>query len=134
MLSFRTDTENEISLVKKAALKNGAFDAIVCTHWADGGLGAADLADAVIKACETKNNFKFLYDVHKSIEEKISIVAKEMYGAGQVIYESKVKELIQTYNKQVFTKYDLNKELNLIKICFRDMTNCQCAWPRHHYH
>lgn len=98
---FRTDTENEINLVQKSALENGAFDAVVCTHWADGGAGAANLADAVIKACETRNNFKFLYDLNKSIEEKIAIIAKDMYGAGQIIYEPKVKEIMESYTKLV---------------------------------
>lgn len=98
---FSTDTLNEINLVKKVAKDNGAFDAVVCTHWADGGAGAVELADAVIKCCSMPNNFKFLYSLDKSIEEKIAIIAREMYGAGEIVYEPHVKEIMRKYTEQV---------------------------------
>nr|XP_022911778.1 C-1-tetrahydrofolate synthase, cytoplasmic [Onthophagus taurus] len=99
-----TDTDGELELVKEAAVKNGAFDAVVCNHWAEGGAGAVGLADAVIKACETQNSFKFLYDVNMGIEEKIFAIAKEMYGAGNVEYSEKVMESIKKYTEQGFDK------------------------------
>jgi len=71
-------------------LENGATDAVICTHWAEGGAGAAALADAVIAATEKNCNFKLLYDLEDSIEEKITKIAKEMYGAGEIVLAEKV--------------------------------------------
>ena len=88
---IRSDTQAELQLVKEAAIANGASDAVVCTHWADGGKGALELADAVIAATSKPSNFKFLYDLNLSIEEKINRIAKEMYGAGEVILADKVR-------------------------------------------
>lgn len=99
---FRTDTTVELELVRKAALANGAFDAVIASHWSDGGAGAAQLADALIKACESpKSNFHFLYDLEQTIEEKISIIAREMYGAGSIEFQPKVKEIIRAYTEKV---------------------------------
>jgi len=57
---FHADTKEEIDMVRKAAEAAGARCA-VSTHWADGGDGALELADAVIEASEEKTDFKFLY-------------------------------------------------------------------------
>ncbi|EZA59897.1 hypothetical protein DMN91_001124 [Ooceraea biroi] len=97
--SHSTDTQAELELVRQAALKSGAADAVICTHWAEGGAGATALADAVIAATEKPSNFKMLYDLEDSIEEKINKVAREMYGAGQVILAEKVQKKIEKYNK-----------------------------------
>ena len=51
--SFATDTPAEVELVRKAALEAGAMDAVVSTHWMDGGKGAVELAEAVVKAART---------------------------------------------------------------------------------
>ena len=59
----RTDTRAEVELVQKLAREGGAFDAVICSHWAQGGAGAQDLAQAVDRACQQPSNFKFLYDV-----------------------------------------------------------------------
>ncbi len=99
---LRADSPAEHEIVRQAALANGAFDAVICTHWSDGGAGAAELADAVIKACnESNDNFKFLYDLGSTIEEKITKISKEMYGAGSVEFTSQAKSMIQLYSKLV---------------------------------
>ncbi|PBC31316.1 C-1-tetrahydrofolate synthase, cytoplasmic isoform X2 [Apis cerana] len=94
-----TDTQSELELIKKAAMESGAIDAIVCDHWTKGGAGATALADAVIAATNKHYNFKVLYDLNINIEEKINIIAKEIYGAGQVILADKVQKKIEKYNK-----------------------------------
>ena len=63
MIHCRTDTRGEVELVQKLAREGGAFDAVICNHWAQGGVGAQDLAKAVDRACQQPSNFKFLYDV-----------------------------------------------------------------------
>lgn len=91
------DTEAELEVVRQFAQSNGAFKAVVCNHWAEGGLGALDLADAVIAACEQPSSFKTLYSLDLSIEEKILKIAKEMYGAGNVEYTDDVRKKIQIF-------------------------------------
>jgi len=50
---FSTDTEAELELVKSLSLQAGAFAAVSANHWAQGGLGAVDLGNAVIAACQS---------------------------------------------------------------------------------
>ncbi|XP_003700207.3 pug C-1-tetrahydrofolate synthase, cytoplasmic isoform X1 [Megachile rotundata] len=102
-----TDTQAELELVKQAAIQSGAADAIICNHWAEGGAGATQLADAVIAAVNKPSNFKLLYDLDTGIEEKINIIAKEIYGAGQVILADKVQEKIKKYNELGYDKLPL---------------------------
>ncbi|KAG8228438.1 hypothetical protein J437_LFUL003915 [Ladona fulva] len=55
---FSSDTQAELELIRNSALAFGAFKVVICNHWAVGGAGAADLADAVIAACEMPSKFK----------------------------------------------------------------------------
>lgn len=59
----RTDTESELDLICRLAKDAGAFDAVRCSHWAEGGAGAVELGRAVQKASQSPSSFKFLYDV-----------------------------------------------------------------------
>lgn len=98
----RNDTPAEHELIRKSALASGAFDAIVSSHWSDGGAGAKDLAGALIKACESVDSkFKFLYELESPVEEKIFRIANEMYGAASVDLNDKVKEAIKLYAEKV---------------------------------
>lgn len=83
--SFYTDTKNEIAFVRKIAEENGALAAL-SEHWLKGGEGAVELAEAVMKACEEENNFKFLYDLETPLRKRIELIAKEVYGADGVSY------------------------------------------------
>ena len=93
---FHTDTKDEIAMVKKAAEAAGARCA-VSTHWADGGDGALELADAVKDACEEQNDFKFLYPMEMKLRERVDKIAKVVYGADGVSWtpeaEAKAKML-----------------------------------------
>ncbi|MFO7877319.1 MAG: formate--tetrahydrofolate ligase [Desulfovermiculus sp.] len=77
---FHTDTPAEIEAVRKAAEAAGARCA-KSTHWADGGDGALELADAVIDACEDESNFEFLYPLEMKLRDRVDKIAKEVYGA-----------------------------------------------------
>jgi formyltetrahydrofolate synthetase len=106
---FTYDTDNEIELIRKVAKETGAEDALLATHWADGGKGAVDLAKAVVAACEKQRqegegNFKFLYDVQLSIKEKIETIAKSIYGAAGVSYSALAEEKIRLFTAQGFDK------------------------------
>ncbi|XP_014661835.1 PREDICTED: C-1-tetrahydrofolate synthase, cytoplasmic-like [Priapulus caudatus] len=100
--SFATDTQNEVELVKKLAKENGAFDAVICTHWAHGGKGAKDLAEAVIRATDVPSNFKFLYDLQMPMREKIKTIACEIYGADDVEFSDEAETSMDRYIKQGF--------------------------------
>jgi methylenetetrahydrofolate dehydrogenase (NADP+)/methenyltetrahydrofolate cyclohydrolase/formyltetrahydrofolate synthetase len=102
--SFATDTPAEVELVREAALQMGAMDAVVSTHWADGGAGAKKLAEAVIKAAEKPSNFRFLYPLEISIKEKIETIAREIYRADGVDYTPEAEEQVARYTRLGFDK------------------------------
>jgi len=58
-----TDTERELEIVHQKALDAGAFNAVVSSHWAHGGAGALQLAEAVVAASKQPSHFQFLYDL-----------------------------------------------------------------------
>lgn len=99
---FHTDTDAEIELVREAALEAGAETAVMSDHWANGGDGALQLAEAVAAACQQPTNFEFLYPLDLPIKEKIEIIAKEMYGAAAVTYEPLAEKQIQEYEANGF--------------------------------
>ncbi|MFB6215146.1 MAG: formate--tetrahydrofolate ligase, partial [Candidatus Bipolaricaulia bacterium] len=99
---FHTDTDKEVELVKEKALEAGAFDAVESNHFTDGGEGAVDLAEATVEATEEESNFEFLYDLDKSIREKIETIAKEIYGAEGVEYTNKAEKQIKDYEESGF--------------------------------
>jgi len=78
--TFHTDTSDEVAMVRKAAEGAGARCA-VSAHWAKGGEGALELADAVIDACNDTNDFKFLYPMEMKLRERVDKIAKVVYGA-----------------------------------------------------
>ena len=103
--SFSTDTENELQLIKKAAVdEGGAEDAVVCRHWMLGGEGAVDLAKAVVKACEEPSQFQFLYPLDWSIKKKIETIAKEIYGADGVDFSPEAEAKVDEYTRLGFDK------------------------------
>lgn len=84
---FHTDTDAEVEVVRKAAEAAGARCA-KSTHWADGGDGAVEFAEAVKEACEEETNFKFLYPIEMKLRDRVEKIAKELYGADGVSWTS----------------------------------------------
>jgi formyltetrahydrofolate synthetase len=93
---FHTDTEDELAVIQKVAEQQGAL-AAVSQHWLKGGEGAIELAEAVIQACEQKNDFKFLYDLDTPLRKRIELIAKEVYGADGVTYTDEALEKAKMY-------------------------------------
>ena len=89
---FHTDTREEIQMVRKAAEAAGARCAR-SSHWADGGDGALELADAIIDACDEKNDFKFLYPLEMKLRDRVAIIAKEVYGADGVTWAPEAEQM-----------------------------------------
>ena len=101
---FSTDTDAEIELVKKLALEYGAKEAVVSIAHAKGGEGAIELAEAVTRAAEQPNNFKFLYSLDASIKEKIETIATKIYGAAGVSFHPIAEKKIRQYTELGFDK------------------------------
>jgi len=101
---FSNDTENELQMVKEAALAAGAYGAEVSEHWAKGEEGAVALANAVIEACEQPSDFKFLYPLDIPIKEKIEIIAREIYNADGVDFAPEAQAKLKLYTDLGFDK------------------------------
>ena len=101
--AFHTDTKDEIALVRKAAEAAGARCAM-SSHWADGGDGAVELADAVVEACKDKNDFKFLYPNEMKLRERVATIAKVVYGADGVSWTPEAEARAKTLEAD--PKYD----------------------------
>ena len=94
--SFYTDTKAEIDAIRKIAEQHGAL----CRsqeHWLKGGEGARELAEAVMQACNEKNNFKFLYELNTPLRQRIELIAKEVYGASGVEYTEAALEKAKAF-------------------------------------
>jgi len=99
--AFPTDHPSEHDAIREVAAAAGARSA-VCTHFADGGRGAAELAEAVAEAAEEPSDFHFLYPSEASLREKIETVATRVYGADGVEYSPQAGKQLDTYEKAGF--------------------------------
>jgi formate--tetrahydrofolate ligase len=90
--AFVDDSKEEIEIIREFCASNGV-KAIRSTAFSDGGDGAIELAEEVIRIIHTsQNNFQPLYDWNTSVEEKIHCIATELYGAKAVEYSVKAKQ------------------------------------------
>lgn len=97
--AFATDSPEEIDYIKEKCIALGCEFAL-SDVWAKGGEGGEELAKAVLETLRTKeSNFQPLYELNLPIEEKMEIIAKEIYGADGVNITPKVKKIIAKLNK-----------------------------------
>ena len=99
--AFPTDHRSEHDAIREIAGQMGARSA-VCTHFAEGGRGAAELAEAVAEAADEPAGFHFLYPDEASLTEKIETVARRVYGADGVSYSAQAARQIDTYERAGF--------------------------------
>ena len=105
---FATDSQEEIDFVKTECEKLGV-KAVLADEFVHGGEGMKDLANAVLQSIdEGKNNFRRLYDLNDSVENKIETIAKEVYGADAAVFSQKAKNQLKSI-------YDLG--LDKLPIC-----------------
>ena len=100
---FNTDTDAEVTMVKKAAQSAGAR-AAESNHWAKGGEGALELTDAVMDACKEQNDFKFLYPNEMKLRERVDQIAKVVYGADGVSWSPEAEAKAKAFESD--PKYD----------------------------
>ena len=96
--SFTTDTQEEIDFIREKCESIGVHFAL-SEVWAKGGEGGIELANKVLEALKEPSDFKFLYDEKLSIEEKLNIISKEIYGADSVKILPKAKSEIAQIEK-----------------------------------
>ncbi len=99
---FTTDTDLEIAYVKKHCQELGCkFQ--VSTSYVNGGKGAIEVAKEIVNLCNNQVDFKPLYSFDETIINKINIIAKEIYHAGNVIVSKEAKEKIELFTKNGFS-------------------------------
>lgn len=92
---FTSDTDAEIALIKQVAAANGV-KAIDCTHWADGGAGAEELAVEIASIADSgAASFAPLYPDDMPIWDKIKTVATRLYRADDIIADQKIRDQIR---------------------------------------
>ena len=99
--AFPTDHMSEHQAITEIAASQGARSA-VCTHFADGGAGAAELAEAVAEAAAEPSQFRFLYPDSASLRKKIETLATQVYGADGVDYTPHAAAQLDTYERAGF--------------------------------
>jgi formate--tetrahydrofolate ligase len=99
--AFPGDHPSEHAAIAEIAAAVGARSA-VCTHFADGGRGAVELAQAVAEAAEEPSRFRFLYPDEAPLREKIETVARRVYGADGVDYDLAASRQIDSYERNGF--------------------------------
>lgn len=100
--TFESDHPDEIAAIQRIALEAGAIGAVVARHHAEGGKGAAALAEMVVSACDTLNEFRFLYELDQPLKAKIEAIATNIYGASAVSYEAQAEKQLRDYEANGF--------------------------------
>ena len=121
--SFPTDTPAEVEAIREVALAAGARDAVVATHFVDGGKGAAALADAVWAACEDGGgSFRLLYPDDMPLAEKIETIVAKVYGGSGVEFLPAARKSLAQFEQLGYgrlpicmakTQYSLSHDANL---------------------
>ena len=106
-INHRTeDTPAEISLLEQACAAYGA-QVVVAKHWAEGGAGAVELANAVVALCEQPNQFQFVYPETATLWEKAQTVAQKIYGAQGISADAKIRGQIDKLQEQGYGHYPI---------------------------
>lgn len=100
---FESDSRAELKLVRDTAEAAGARCAIA-DHWARGGDGALELADAVIDACQDEVDFKYLYPLDLKFRDRVELIAREIYGADGVMWSPEAETKARAFEAD--PKYD----------------------------
>jgi formate--tetrahydrofolate ligase len=99
--AFPTDHDSEHRALREVAEEAGVR-AAVCTHFARGGKGAVELAEAVAEAAEAPGEFRLLYPDDASLREKIATIATRIYGADGVDYDLAASRQLDAYERNGF--------------------------------
>ena len=96
---FSADTDAEVDLVRNACAERGV-QAVMCTHWADGGAGTEELANAIVAAAESgEADFKPLYPDDMPLWDKIRTIAQKIYRADDITGDKRVQDQLADFEK-----------------------------------
>jgi len=102
--AFDSDTEAEFTLLTERVRAMGV-EAVRAHHWADGGAGASDLARRVVDLCAEPSEMTFTYDDDMHLWDKVSAIARRVYGASEVIADAKVRAQIRDLEEHGFRHF-----------------------------
>ena len=103
---FSFDTDAEITLLTKRMQEIGV-KIVLANHWAEGGAGAIELAEEVVRMAEKPNTQKYLYDDADTLWEKLNKVATKVYGASGIAATAKVRQQLQKWQEQGYGHYPI---------------------------
>ena len=104
---FTADTGAEVKVVEDFCEKYHV-KAIKCTHWADGGKGTTEMAEHVVELCDSgAAQFRTLYDDDMPLWDKAATIAREIYGADDIIADKKVRDQFAKFEREGFSKYPI---------------------------
>ena len=104
---YTADTDAEVEIVRKFCEQFGV-KAINCTHWADGGKGTTELAEHVAELCDGGSaQFRTLYGDDTSLWDKTATIAREIYGADDIIADKKVRAQFAQFEQEGYGKYPI---------------------------
>ena len=101
---FTADTQAEMNLLTERVAKLGV-KVVVATHWADGGAGAANVANIVVDLCNEKSSPTFVYEDSDPLWEKMKKVATKVYGAADITADTKVRNRIKELQEGGYGHY-----------------------------
>ncbi|AUC72884.1 formate--tetrahydrofolate ligase [Enterococcus faecium] len=101
---FVTDADNELTLLEHLCENQGII-AKRASVWADGAEGGVDLAKAVVRLIDRKEaNYKPLYRLEETIQEKTETIVKKIYGGNGVVFSKKAQKQIEEFTKNEWDK------------------------------
>lgn len=104
---FSADTQAELDAIKSYVEQRGV-KAHVCTHWADGGAGAVDLAREVVElTADGLAQFRTLYDDDMSLWEKTRTIARSVYGADDIDADKKIRDQFEQYEREGYGHFPI---------------------------
>ncbi|MCJ2080571.1 formate--tetrahydrofolate ligase [Methylobacterium sp. J-090] len=121
---FYADTDAEHAKLKELCRDRLQVEAITCKHWADGGAGAEELAQAVVKLAEGEQKpLTFAYETESKLTDKVRTIATKLYGAADIQVESKAATKLAQFEKDGYgqlpvcmakTQYSFSTDPNLM--------------------
>jgi formate--tetrahydrofolate ligase len=104
---FTADTDAEVEVIQQFCEKYHV-KAIKCTHWADGGKGTTEMAEHVVELCDSgAAQFRTLYGDEESLWDKAATIAREIYGADDIIADKKVRDEFAKFEEAGYSKYPI---------------------------
>ena len=104
---FSADTQAELDVIFEYVAQHGA-KAHLCTHWADGGEGAADLARTVVELADAgMSQFRTLYGDDMTLWEKTRHIARSVYGADDISADQKIRDQFRQYQKEGYGHFPI---------------------------